>query len=243
MADDLKRRIAVNLVGKPAVIIPFLGSMIAFASATVAQHPGMPVFAGVLALLTTAGVVGYRFLFKMEEVREGVIEEVKGQKKQSRDATLDDLYKRLLGDNDPRTEDQLDALRKLDDEFSPDKPAMMALNAFSSAKIREGVDELFSRSTFLLEKSLQVYHSARGLPREAADELHRARHGMLDEVDRNVESLGKTLAGLHRLSVAQLETEEHSELRRQLEDNLDTALQADALSRGGKVHSFSRERS
>ncbi len=242
MADSLKTRILVNLVGKPAVIIPALGSLIAFAGATVAQNPGMPVFAGILGLLATAGVVGYRFVFKMDEVREGVKEELKGERTQSRDATLDDLYRRLLGDNDPRTEEQLDALRKLDDEFGPDQPAMRALNAFSSVKIREGVDELFNRSILLLEKSLQVYHSARGLPREAADELRRVRLGMLDEVDRNIESLGKTLAGLHRLSVAQLETEEHSELRQQLEDNLDTALQADALSRGGKVHSLHRER-
>lgn len=240
--DDLRRRIFAELVAKPAVIIPAFGSVIAFGLATILQNPGMPLFAGITGLLTAASVVGYRILFKMEEVREGVKEEMKGQKKQSRDATLDDLYKRLLGDDDDRTEVQLDALRKLDDEFSPDKPAMKALNAFSSVKIREGVDELFARSIILLEKSLEVYHSARGLPRDAADELYRARLGMLDEVDRNIESLGKTLAGLHRLSVAQLETEEHSTLRQQLEDNLDTALQADVLSRGGKVHSFKRER-
>ena len=114
MADSLKTRILVNLVGKPAVIIPALGSLIAFAGATVAQNPGMPVFAGILGLLATAGVVGYRFVFKMDEVREGVKEELKGERTQSRDATLDDLYRRLLGDNDPRTEEQLDALRKLD---------------------------------------------------------------------------------------------------------------------------------
>lgn len=241
MSDNLNARIYVNLVGNPSVVVPALAAVTAFGSATVVDGP-WPVFAGILGLLVSVGMVGYRFLFKMEDVREGVVEEMKGQTKQSRDQTLDDLYKRLLGDDDPHTETQLNALRKLDGEFDPEKPAMRALNAFSSVKIREGVNELFTRSILLLEKSLQVHHSARGLPREAADELDRARGGMLAEVDRNIESLGKTLAGLHRLSVAQLETDEHSELRRQLEDNLDTALQADALSRGGKARSSDRDR-
>ncbi|NBS41840.1 hypothetical protein EBS80_04265 [bacterium] len=245
MADELRIRILVNLFGKPVVVVPFLGSLAAFASATVMVHPAIPLFGGVVGLLVTAGVVGYRVLFDMDTVREGVANEMKGQNKESRERTLDELYERLHGDNDPHTEEQLDALRTLDDAFAPDKPVVQSLNAFSSMKIREGVNELFGRSIKLLEESLRLYHSARGMPAGSGDELLQVRREMLLEVDKNIESLTRTLAGLHRLSVAQLQTDQHDSLRQELEDNLDTALQADALSRGGTVVALDsrRERS
>lgn len=237
MADNLKTRIYLNLVGRPAVIVPALVSAMAFVGATFAQNPGKPVFAGVVGLLVTAGVVGYRFLFMKEEIAEGVRQEMDNEQvashaeaQRTRDQELDGLYQRLLGDNDPRTEEQLDALRRLSREFGTDRPWMRAVNSYSSSVIRDAVEKIFASSVRKLEQSLEFYHAAREASmRDAREQALARRSAALEAVDRNIQALEERLSRLQGVRVAEdYAPSDDEDLIRQLNDNVDAAIQADA---------------
>lgn len=247
MPDDLKTRVYLNLVLQKPIVGTFVVGMGLLFLATIWMNPFL-VIAGTAAVIGAGVAVAYRFLFKREAVIEEVQKEIEQERAESRqreqgtrEAQLDELRRRLFDDRDPRTEDQLDALRQLSGEFSEDSPRMKALTAFSSLKIREGVNQLFERSIRNLEESLRLYQDAGKLPKGAAAELLKVRRELLADVDKSIESIGKTFAGLHRIGLSQLQTDEQDTLRQELEDNLDTALAVDALSRGGRAVAVTRE--
>src|SRR3989339_497635 len=201
MADSLKTRILVNLVGKPAVIIPALGSLIAFAGATVASHPGVPVFAGILCLLTTAGVVGYRFLFRMEEVREGVKKELDGESAaahqedvRSREQELDELRRRLCADGDSRDEKILDDLRSLDGQFTDEMPWIARLDQRSRIDTQHASRLLFDTSIQGLRDALQLFESSRQITHQpTCEQLMQQREAFIADAQTSVSTLGTML--------------------------------------------------
>lgn len=240
--DDLKARLLVNLVGSASVMVPFAGSMIAFATAMIVQHPGNPLFAGILGILTTAGVVGYRVAFKMDDIRADVIKEVEGlqgQKEQERrreadlnrarvegerDRMLDDLRRRLLADDDDRTEDYLDELRDLAAQFRGDKPWMQKLLRVAAEPIEAGVEDLFQSSVRHLGRSLELYESG------MLDERERK----LELVRQNLETLREMLGGIKGLEaeVEGSDEDDDARKRRDLLGMVESARQASAPSGG-----------
>ena len=235
MPDDLKTRVYLNLVLQKPIVGTFVVGMTLLVLATIWMNP-LAIIAGTMAVIGAGVAVAYRVLFKRGAVAEEVQQEIERERAESRqreqgtrDEQLDALRQRLLGDRDPRTEDQLDALRRLSADFGEDRPWMKAINAYSSAEIREQVAALFDGSIKSLEESLRHHQAAQDSSGDNRATARERRGKALGEVDANVALIEKILSKLQGVKVTDdaSGTVDQEELRQRLEASVETALEVD----------------
>ncbi|MBT8341671.1 MAG: hypothetical protein HKP58_02920 [Desulfatitalea sp.] len=222
-----KRRYLFKLLAHPVCLVPFLvGLTDVMALWTFDISSGAALFAGIAALLFSAGFFLTRLTTGDPTLVRQVTQRLQAEAVAEREKHLDDLDRRLTeADRDPRPEKCLRDLRALAKAFEQGHAWDGALGGRPTVDILAGVDKLFRQSVLSLEKTLDLGYAAQQLATEAArTPLQQQRERLIDEVAKSIHQLGKVLAGIQSLeSGTEHQEGELAAIRQELDQSLEVA--------------------
>ncbi len=228
--EEFNQRFWLKILSSPTVLAPFvIGCSSFMANWALDLRSGAAVFAGIGALLVSAGIFATKLLTSGGEIGQEVAQEISADIKESQTAALDKLEKDLESDGDKRTETALRDLRKLTEAFASSALWPEEVNSSSRAEIMNNVSRLFDSCVNLLGKTLELWKVAAQISVKAAREpILERREKMLKDVNSGLRKLGDVLAGLHEISASENGgDEEVKRISRELEDSLTVARAAE----------------
>lgn len=225
----LRKKVLLSLMSSPWTLVPFLGGATALAAGwAMGMGHGLTLFSGLTGILSGAGMFLTQLLVGGDKAARKALDELQREAQQTAQRRLDDLDRRLLADEDPRTEQALRDLRTLVEAFREGDHWSDNLNAASAFDILSTVDDLFSACERSLEQTLELWETAQDVSvAEARKALLDRRERIIAEVQASIVQLGQILAGIQSLHGERASTVELSRLRRELEQSLAVARRVD----------------
>jgi hypothetical protein len=224
--EEMRRRVLMRHLTSPLTLAPFLAGVTTLAGLwAFSMRSGLAVFGGVALLLGAAGSFLTQALLGSERVARRVMNDLRKEAESRREKTLDDLDRRLIADGDPRTEANLRDLRVLSKAFREDRSWPRGLNTQTTFDILGGVDLLFERCVLSLERSLELYRTARMIrTRATREQILRQRENVVQDVARSIEQLGTILGKVHAIEAGdEGENTALSGIRDELDRSLEVA--------------------
>ena len=182
-------------------------------------------------MLLAAGVALTRATVWRKEIARTALNEMKEEAEQAADSTLDNLYERLVGDGDPRTERLFQDLRTLVRVFK--QSGEWLVTAGVTLEILSRVDELFDACVRLLEATLRLYNVAQRIDvLEFKQPLLERRESIIKEVQGTVKQLSEALAEVQTLGAGSTSDAQLARVRNDLNASLDVARRANERLKG-----------
>jgi hypothetical protein len=220
-----RRKLVLRLLASPLTLAPLLlGLTDLLALWAFSISSGMGVFAGLTGILGGLGIFLTR-LFVDRGVGEEVVAALEKEATAAREASLDELERRLSADGDPRDNQSLRELRTLARVFRERFSRPERLGSAATVEILSGVDELFDRCVRSIEMTLDLWYTAHEMGAgEARDAVLERREQILTEVGASIRQMGRILAGLQHLQAEDGGAEsELARLRQELGQSLEVA--------------------
>ncbi|OGX11629.1 MAG: hypothetical protein A2351_02170 [Omnitrophica bacterium RIFOXYB12_FULL_50_7] len=157
-----------------------------------------PPFLMLLPLIffvLTAGSIGHIFFLSWEKIARQVKEEMEKEAVASREQQLNDLYRRLGEDDDPKTEKLLQDLREISNAIRESSLEQSRLDIKTAFDIILKEEQLFAKCVERLELSLQLWSRASRISNpEVKEKLLNLRQSVLGEIEKTTSYLGDILA-------------------------------------------------
>lgn len=220
-----RRTLLLRYLTRLETLAPIVGGLtLLLASWAFKLKSGLAPFAGIVSVLVGFGSFVTRLLTGSPAIEQRVVEEISEQARQEREQRLDDLERRLAEDGDPRTEHALRDLRTLTASFANDPDVTSSVDSFSGFDIVSGVNRLFAACVESLQRTLELWRTARKMATEEARKpILARREALIDEVRASIEHLGSILANVQSLHVGEASGSELSRIRHELDASLDVA--------------------
>lgn len=222
--DSLKKKVLLDLFVSPWTLVPIIGGLSAWMVSWGLDGVTALNLAGLAGVVIGSGIQATRLIFGIEDLTADAQKYLEEQEEEEQNKRLDALQRRLLRDGDPRTQDCLKTLRLLHASFHKDAAAD---GSPITLALRGKVDELFHESVAQLERSFDLFHKARQLPRRAGGPLLEKRRQAVDEVVVTINHLSETIAHYHD-SRLKKEAEGLARLRSELDETVEMARRAEA---------------
>lgn len=219
--DEVRRKVLLDLFASPGTVLPIAGGLTALMVSWAIGGNATMNFAGVAGVLGGIGVFASRLILGLEGMTRRAYDLVLGKQQEQQENALEALDRKLVNDNDPRTQECLRELRHLysglqkkvaDGEVSP-----------ATYEILEGVDKLFTVCVQQLEKSHDLWEASRGMEGVAQEETLRDRDGIVQEVFDTVEHLGQNLERFQLVRPKKENKSELAKLRQEMEESIRVA--------------------
>ena len=224
------KKVLSRLITSPLTLGPILlGATILMALWTFSINIGAAIFGGLLCILGGVGAFFSRFFLGKEEINKKILAEMQKEAQVEREKMLIDLEKRLRADGDPRTEESLCDLIALAKAFQKHQSWGKMLNARSTFDILEGVERLFNRCLFSLERTLELWYTAKEMVTpESREPVLKQREQIVEDVRESIKQLGKILAGIHSIGLdSDKRDSELAHIRQELDQSLEVARQVE----------------
>jgi len=193
----------------------------------------LAALAALAGILGTIGMFFTQLALGGERRAREAIEELQKEQFRQVENHLDELDRQLSEDGDPRTEGALRDLRSLVralDEMSGESGS--GLDPASAVEIQIDTMELFRQCVRSLERTLQMWRTARDMVTEAARKpILAQRERLIADVLESIKQLGKMLAALQTLGMGEGSPAELARVRAELEQNLRIAKEVDLRMR------------
>jgi hypothetical protein len=173
----------------PSTIIPLVGGVTAAALGWITgDATSAMTLLGLGGVAVSFGVLSTRWLLGVDQLTEETIRDLADERKDRREEELDDLYRRLKKDGDPRTEALLGRLRKAQRQIA--KAGLSpSIDPASRVDIAYRVAELSEQCVEALKAALDFRKRHRHLRGEAR-KINEERRGLeIAEVQACVETL------------------------------------------------------
>ena len=223
--SEVRRKVLLDLFAAPSTLLPLVGGVTALiASWALGNDPAL-TFAGIAGMLSGVGMFTTRLIFGIEQMTEQAYEYVESERRESQEAALADLERRLVQDGDTRTEALLRALRQLYAGFLTSIRAQGEA-AVGAVDVHDKVDEMFQVCVEQLEQSLALWQTAQPLNGKARQRVLDQREEILREVQLTVDHIG---SAVQRYQGLKLRKKNHdlARLREQLDESLQAARAAE----------------
>jgi hypothetical protein len=232
---EFKRRYLLRLMASPLVIGPLVvGASAVTVAWAFGLRMGVALFAGLACGLVAAGAFFTRLLLGNPKTSQAVVADMQRDAQLARERRLDDLDARLQEDGDPRNETLLRDLRAMVKAFgAAPGPSAEGSGIFQSTlEIAAGVEELFNQSVQSLERTLELWRTAKSLGTDKARKpVLEQREHILRDVAESVEQLGKVLAGMQSLRADERGGSELAHIRQDLDNRLAVARKVEERMR------------
>lgn len=220
-----KKAILNKVLLKPVdsiTLLPFLiGISLGLGAWAVNWDSGIVSAASITLPLISAGIYLQRLLLGWDTHYEQAVAEWLTTIESKREKELDDLYRDLTTDGDPRTECLLKDLRTLTKALQSEQSNSAAIGAFD---ILSDVDVLFQRSVDYLKETLKLWHLAEEMQHASIrEEMLHHRELLISEVEKSLENLGAVLGSLKKASLTVHDGNQLAELREELTARLKIA--------------------
>ncbi|MCA9187812.1 MAG: hypothetical protein R3E01_21420 [Pirellulaceae bacterium] len=222
--DSVKRKVYLDLFASPSTLLPMVGGLTALLASWAVGGNAVFNFAGVAGILGGAGMFATRLIFGLENLTQRAYDYVLQKQQQQKDSALEELAKRLLTDQDPRTEVCLTQLRHLYDTLAKDiREGKITLAAHD---VMDGVDRMFHLCVEHLQRSYELYalsQQQQGISRQTT---MRQREELIGEVIQSVQYLENVVQQLNSVASRRSKSE-LSQLRAELDETISVARRAE----------------
>ena len=222
--DDVKRKVLLDLFASPTTLFPVAGGLTLLMASWAMGGNGLFNFAGVAAILGGLGLFATRLIFGLEQITDRAYQYVVQQQQVGQEEALEQLHKKLEGDQDPRTQECLRQLRQLYANLKQDiRDGKLAA---SSHAVLEGVHRLFQVCVDYLGQSHQLWETSRRLAGNAREGTLERREEIVQEIEDSVKHLGEMIARLHSVG-GRRKKSELAQLRAELDETISAARRAE----------------
>jgi hypothetical protein len=221
---DVRKKVLLDVFASPATLLPVVGGVTALLGSWAFSLGAWPGFLGVVGILAGLGVSATKLIFGLEKITNDAYEFVLAQKVKQQEDQLDQLDLKLVTDRDPRTQTSLRQLRQLNQDFADDvEQGKVARSAHDVLKV---IEELVTKCVAQLERSYQLWHTARGMSGQTKEELLAEREQVIAEVVEAVRHVEKT-TGQFRTFTAKKNEDDLGRLRQELDEAIQVARRAE----------------
>ncbi len=188
---DVRKKVLLDLFATPGTLLPLVGGLSLLIGSWAFGGGAAVGFLGVLGVLAGLGVSATRLIWNLEDVTRDAYEYVHAQQVKKQERKLDQLDKKLRRDRDPRTQNSLRDLRRLYRSFAEDVAGGKI--ARSSHEVLEIIDELFRTCVAQLERSYDLWQTARRGSGEDREKALQEREQVIQEVIDTVRHVQSTV--------------------------------------------------
>ena len=235
----VRRKLLLGVLSSPATLFPFVGGVTAlFGSWALDARPDLGVLAAFVGVLGAAGAFVTQLVLGGEKRAKAAIDEVREETRRNEERRLDTLEQQLTADGDARTEGALRDLRSLaealarlseTDEGKLPSPMVVSIRADAAA--------LFAQCVRSLERTLELWHTARSMATKAARApILEKRERLLQDVFESIRHMGRLLVSMQELESGEGGGSELARIRHELDENLAVAKRVDE-----RLRAFDRE--
>jgi hypothetical protein len=244
----MAKRVMVDILGSPLVLMPFMVGSAAFASFFALGLKGSAavgaVLIGLAGTLGAAGTFITKFILGKDDRVKQLVEASRSKAKLDKRKALEHFHHRLTMDGDERTETAMQDLRSLRQAFRQLDKIAPDLNRAMIEDIQQRSEELFQQCVSSLEKTLQLWKTAESLASETARKpILEQREKLVGDVVQTVEHMSRTLASVQGITSRSDGDARLQRLRGELDQSLEVAKKVeqrvDSLLTGGRVQNLS----
>jgi hypothetical protein len=242
--ERLRKKVLLGYLSSLDTIVPALfGVTILLGSLFFGIKSAVAVFMALTSMLWAGGMFLTRLILGSKKIEQTAIEEMQKEVRESREAALDDLERRLTGDGDPRTERLLKDLRVLMEVFRQGRSWSTQMNARSSIDILMKVDDLFKGCERSLEKSLELWNTAQRVSTESARKpILERREAMIEDIGMSLEHLSQVLTEIQGYgSTGEDKESELARIRKEMDQCLEVADRVEERMRRWEGEVLERE--
>jgi len=228
-------QIVQTMLFSTSVVLPLTGG-VSFLLLSWATESNGCAFLGFLGLLSGFGSFVTNLCFNWSKHEQMLVAQAEQEKaeadnlrrkailagRRERERKLDLLDEKLLRDRDPRDQTLLRTLRKLYSQFERDLDDRK-FGDVVTAEIVQQVDKLFQECVTSLEQSFRHWEMSRSLDGETRDNILSERTRILDDVDKSVQMMDKSMTDIRTMSLQTREQRSMDSLREELDRSLEVA--------------------
>ncbi|MEM6822444.1 MAG: hypothetical protein AAF558_10945 [Verrucomicrobiota bacterium] len=223
---EIRRTILSNPLDWITLTPAFLGLASILGGWAVGDWGILAMAAGASLCLISMGIYINRLVFGWSAEYARLINEWRKSIEGERDSKLDNLYRELGRDGDPRTESLLQDLRTLAKALIREESDSLAYNAFD---VVSNVDKLFQRSVDYLEEGLDLWKTAEQIQNVSIKQtLLEQREALIEEVEQSLESLGQLVGQMKKTSINSGNQQALAEMREELDARLRIAEEVES---------------
>ena len=221
-------------------LTPFLiGATAGLGAWAFSVDSGIAIAGAVVPILISAGIYVNRLLFGWKDKHEQIINDWRESVEKQRDDELDQLYRDLQNDGDPRTENLLKDLRTLTKALMSEQTESFVIYSYD---IVNDVDKLFRVSVDYLKESLELWNMAEEMKKESIrEQLLKHREALIEEVEGSLDNLGDVLGSMKKAVVDSSDGRQLAELREELSTRLRIAEEVEGKMKSMRQNSVSRQ--
>ena len=222
--DDVKKKVLLDLFASPVTLLPVVAGATALLASWAFGGVAMLTLGGIVGVLGGVGMFATRIIFGLDKLTNRAYEYVVEKQQEDQRKALEELFNKLEGDNDPRTERLLGQLWQLYSELKKDidegKVSMAAHD------VLDGVDDIFKVCVDYLDRSHRMLTTAKRMKGTARDEVLMQREKLIEEVANSCMHLEDTIGKLNTVSTTR-QTSELSQMRAELDETIRVAKRAE----------------
>src|SRR6056297_2853346 len=218
--EEVKRKVLIDLFASPGTLVPIVIGLSALMYSWAVG--GVPAANGVglMGILGGVGFFASRLVLGLEGMTKRAYEALLQSRQQQQDHSLDELERRLYGDQDHRTETVLRRLRELHRTFTA-SCRQQTVVAMHHAVIGQ-VEQIFNASVGQLRRSLELFQVSQKLTGKAQQDILSERERVIREVIETRDHLSITIEQFQSF-VTRRNQSELSQLRDELDETLKVA--------------------
>ena len=235
--DDIKRKVYLDLFAAPSTLLPLVGGVTALIGSWAMGGQELLTFAGIAGILSGIGIFTTRIIFGLERITKDAFEYTRLKEHEKLKETLQDLYDRLVSDDDPRTEKLLVRLCNVYNKINMDVSQRRIPT--SAGDVVDSIHQMFHVCVDYLNQSHQLWEQSGKLHGDALNALDHQRQELIQEVEKSVTFLENTIGQLSVLSNSRTR-QSLSQMRAELDESIRVAKAAEEriANLDGKSRSF-----
>lgn len=222
--DDVKKKVYLDIFASPGTLIPIAAGLTALMTSWAMGGNEILNFAGISGMLAGIGVTATRLVLGLESITRDAYDHVLRRQQHEQEESLERLHKRLLEDQDSRTQHGLRELRSLSSQLRS-KVDEGQVNA-AAYQVIEGVDRLFQTCVKQLEYSVELWETAQAMRGTGRDRVLQQRDELVQEVVETVDHLRMTVERFHAMTTHKNRSE-LARLRRELDQSMQVAREVE----------------
>ena len=222
--DDVKKKVLLDLFASPVTLLPVVAGTTALLASWAFGGVGMLTLGGIAGVLGGIGMFATRIIFGLEKLTNQAYQYVVEKQQKEQKEALSQLFQKLEGDNDPRTERLLSQLWHLYTELKQDVDSGKI--SMAAHDVLDGVDDIFRVCVDYLDRSHRMLVTAKRMRGKSRDEVLMQREKLIEEVSNSCLHLEDTIGRLNQVAT-QKKTSELSQLRAELDETIRVAKRAE----------------
>ena len=218
VSDAVHKRILIDLFVTPWSLFPFIGGASLLMIAWATKVFGVFAFLGFTGMVFGVGFAMTNLIWNYGDLSTRAAKEIQEQTVKNRENKLNELARRLKHSRELRDDKCLETLRNMYNYFLDD---INDGSIEATPEVINQVEKIFTECIAAIEQSIELYVTARSMPKGKKKELLKKRDSLLEDVEKSTSFVADLMVRLRTSG-----TEEKQFRMSQLRENLQMHMEA-----------------